>query len=529
MFARWLFVRLHAAEKALRQGRIDDACTAAMQTDLREHPRGQRLLDDLVKPLMARARLHRQAGRFREALADLDRLAELDRCGPDVLTLRQQIVEEMRQDVERAADRQEAYGRAAEQVRAGRLESGRIDLDRVEDPRQREELAGELNLRVQRMGQLLQQASEALERDDLLAAVRFWQDACQRHGRTRETDSFGLRLGAACRGTLERWYHEGRIDRLVAARSGLAVLVPLQPGLAECERIAALCARAVAQFAAADYSGLRQTLLRLKGVRGDVTWITAALDALANLAGAHEALLASPLGLYASTVDTRPGAGPGPRGRAPIDARPAPMPTVTNPDALQLRRPLLVLVDSGGSSLLVHPDRVRIGRGGGSVQVDVPIPGDLQSHHADIIRRGEDYFLDAYGPTEVNRRKVEHALLRDGDHIVLAGNAKMVFCKPSAKSASAVLRLSHRCRLPQDVSDVILFRETCLIGPVPSCHLRTHEGDGQIVVFERGGALHARQTAGKDWQMAPAQAIVAGQTLDFGDLRLTVKPYEVPA
>lgn len=522
MFARWLFVRLNAAEKALRQGRIDDAYAGALQPDLRQHPRAQRLCDELVKPLVARARLHRQAGRFRDALADLDKLETLDRAGPNVQTLRQQIVEEMHQDAARAADRQEAYGRAVEDLRAGRLESGRLNAERVDDTRKRDELAEEIDLRVQRARQLLQQATEALDREDVLSAMRYWQEACARHGRTRETDGFATRLGAACRRAVERWYEAGQMDRLMAIRGNMANLLPVEPALADCDRVVALCGRALAQFAAADHSALRQTLLRLKAARGGAAWIDTALEALTGIAAAQEKLMASPLGLFASTA-----------GEAGASACNEPSKAVVighvDPNALRLDRPLLVLLDGGGSSLLVHNDRVRIGRAGSSTAIEVPIPADIQSHHADITRRGEDYFLTAYGPAEVNRRRVEHALLRDGDHIVLGANAKMVFCKPSAKSETAVLRLSHRCRLAQDVGEIMLFRQTGLIGPSVSCHLRTHDDDGQFVLFERGGRLHVRQTAGKDWAAAPVRAVLAGETLDFGNVRLTVKPYEVQA
>ncbi len=523
MFARWLFVRLNAAEKALRQGRIDDAYAAVTQPDLRQHPRAERLLDELVRPLVARARLHRQAGRFADALADLDRIAAVGRAGPEVQALQQQILEETRQRANQAAEHQEACERVAEDVRAGRLESGRLDLQRIEDPQRRAELAEELDARVERAGQLLRQAGEALEHADVLAAARFWQEACQRHGRTRAADELAVRLAAACRAAVERWVDQGRIDCLAAARSALESLRPTVPTLVEAERLAELCRRAVEQFSADDYPGLRETLLRLKAARSGAEWVPAALSAVAKVAEGREALLASPLGVFASLT-----AAAGPRDAA--DRVPLEPPTVREvacePDTIRLERPLLVLVDGGGSGLLVRRDLVRVGRGGGATAVDVPIPGDVQSHHADIIRRGEDYFLTAYGPVEVNGRHVEHTLLRDGDRIVLGASAKMVFCKPSVKSESAVLRLSHRSRLAQDVSDVVLFRETCLIGPGPSCHLRTHEGHGQAVLFERGGGLHARQTAGPHWPSARLQAIVAGQPLELGDVRVTVKPYE---
>jgi hypothetical protein len=517
MFARWLFVRLNAAEKALRQGRIDDAYAAATQPELCQQSRGQRLLDELVKPLVARARLHRQAGRWTDALADLDRLVAAGRAGPEVQTLRQQIVEEMRARAGEAAGRQEACDRAAEHVRAGRLETGRLDLGQVDDPARRQELAAELDARVQRASQLLQQAGGALEGGDVLAAARFWQEAGQRHGRTQATDEFAARLAVGCREAIDRWVDQGRIDCLTAARTALAALTPIVPTLVESERLVELCQRAVSQFSKDEYAGLRETLLRLKAARSEAAWVKTALAAVAGIAEGREALLASPLGLFASV--TQP----------PIQ-RDVPAARIQGPaeagDAIRLERPLLILVDGGGSGLLVRRDLVRIGRGGGANAVDVPIPGDIQSHHADIIRRGEDYFLTAYGPAQVNGRRVEHTLLRDGDRIVLGTSVKMAFCKPSVKSESAVLRLSHRSRLAQDVSDVVLFRETCLIGPTASCHLRMHEGHGQAVLFERGGGLHARQTAGQHWQSAALQAVRSGKTLELGDVRLTVKPYE---
>jgi hypothetical protein len=526
MFGRWLFVRIGAAEKALREGRIDDACAAVEREDLREHTRGQRLLDELVKPLMARARLHRQAGRLRAALADLDKLAAFGRATSAVQTLRQQVAEEMQADVRADAEAQAAAGRAADLLRAGRLETMRADLDGVKDPQQREALAQELERRVERSGQLLAQAADALGREDVLGALRLWQEACRRHGRSGETDAFAVRLGESCRRACQQWFADGHVDRLLTAHAQLDPLIDREPTVAEGARLAELCARAATNLSAADYTNLRQTLLRLKGIRADVPWVNDALTALASLSDAQERLTASPLGLCASraappTVGDRPGktallAVAPLRGEYPVD-----------PHALRLEKPLLLLVDGAASALLVTGERVRLGRGGSAVAVDVPLPGDLHTHHADIIRRGEDYFLTAYGRVEVNHRVVEHTLLRDGDRLVLGSQTRMVFCRPSAKSDTAVLRLSHRNRLAQDVSEIVLFQDTCLIGPGVSCHVRTREGNGQLVLFARGGALHARQTAGDGWAAAPVQAVAAGQTLECGDVRLTVKPYEM--
>ncbi len=520
MFARWFFVRLSAAEKALDQGRIDDAYAVAAKPEFRRDERGEKLLDRLVPPLLARARLHRQAGRLSDALADLDKLAVIGREGPDVKTLRQRVVEQMRQGGVDAAAEQAAYARAAENVRAGRLETGRLDVQRIDDTRNREDLEGELQQRVERGAQRVRQASDALGRNELLVAIRYWNEARERFGRTAQTESLASKLAAAALRCVAEWHRDGKLERLMAARDGISALSAHDPALSECQRLIDFCARATGQLADADFDALRRTLLRIKAAGGDAPWLTAALNALAQVSEGRELLLASPLGLFASVAAVP--AGDATQVLAPRAARPAQPAHATDGHTAQ---PLLVLVDGGGSSMLLRNDHVRIGKAGTSATIDVQIPADLQSHHADIIRQGDNYFLTAYGPATVNRRSVEHTLLRDGDRVVLGTKGKFTFAQPSAKSGSAVLRLSHRCRLAQDVSDVILFRETCIIGPDASCHIRTRGVDGRVVVFDRNGELRARQTAGKHFLSNNVQTVQLGQTLEFGDLRLTAKSY----
>ena len=520
MFARWFFVRLSAAEKALDQGRIDDAYAVAAQPEFRRDERGENLLDRLVAPLLARARLHRQAGRLSDALADLDKLAAIGRDGPDVQTLRQRVVEQMRQGGADAAEQQAAYARAAENVRAGRLETGRLDVQRIDDTRRRADLEEELQQRVARGTERIQQASEALDRNELLVAIRYWNEARERFGRTAQTENLASRLAAAAQRSVADWHRDGKLERLMAARDGIGALAAHDPALAECQRLINFCSRATGQLAAADFDALRRTLLRIKAAGGDAPWLTAALDALAQVSEGRELLLASPLGLFAS-VAAAP-AGDETQALAPRDVHPA---RPVRQYAEHAGQPLLVLVDGGGSSLLLRNELVRIGHVGTTAAIDVAMPADLQSHHADIIRQGDNYFLTAYGPVTVNRRRVEHTLLHDGDRIVLGTKGKITFAQPSAKSGTAVLRLSHRCRLAQDVSDVILFRDTCIIGPDASCHIRTRGVDGRVVVFDRNGELHARQTAGEHFLSNNVQTVQLGQTLEFGDLRLTAKSY----
>ncbi|MBU0637445.1 MAG: hypothetical protein KKB50_01165 [Planctomycetes bacterium] len=518
-------MRLKAAENALNEGRIDKAYRAALESDLAEHRRGQKLRDDLARPLLARARLHAQAGRYRAALNDLDKLRAIGRGGADEHTLRHRVTEELQRTREQQAERDEAYARAADDLNAGRLASARLEIDRVEDSRHREQLREELDVRAERSAQLLEQARAALEAGDVAAALRYWEETCQRHGRSHETDTFARKLVPACRNALEDWFERGQLERFDALWSNAARLREIDPSFQGFERTAQLCARAAAHLASGDRDELRETLLRLRAARGEVRWLNEALEAVKALIESHDRLLSSPLGLLGFSLHKSPGIGTAAAAQAAHN-----VPERINPPrnrAVARRDPLLMLVDGTGSSLLVTGDVVRIGRAGGDAEIDVPVPGDIHSHHADIIRHGEDYFFMAHGPAQVNRREVQRALLRNGDRITLAPKVKLVFQKPSGKSDSAVLKLSDRCRLPQDVSNVVLFVDTCLIGPQASCHVRTREGQSRLVLFDRDGELLARMANADGSGVGSAESVALGQTREYGDLRVTVKAYRV--
>jgi len=526
MFSRWLFVRLKAAENALHDGRLDDAVQALLDAEVRRQARGQTLVDDLAGPLLARARLHAQAGRYQAALDDLERLAQLDRAGAEAAALRQRVESELHNRHHREADRRDAYNRAAADLEAGRLASARVAIERVPDDHRREALREELDVRVMRANQLLEQARQALEAGDVPGACRFWQSACERHGRSPEVDLFTGRLAAAVRDTLESHFVAGRLDQFDTLLRGVAVLGRVDASLSVYERLAAGCRAAAGRLSTRDFGALRAELLRIRAARAAATWLTDALAALAGLLEHEERLLASPLG----TLDGG--------NAAPLTPPPAPQP-LARPGNDPLREkanagparlvsdPLLLLVDSCGSSLLVTRSLVRIGRAGGDRTIDIPIPAEIQAHHADVLREGDDYFLMARGPVRVNDRPVARALLRDGDRITLGDKVRLRFSKPSAKSDSAVLKMSDRCRLADDVSRVVLFVDTCLIGPSASCHLRTREGESRVVLFDRAGQLFARMANADGRPVGDPEPVQLGQTHDFGDVRFTLKTYDV--
>jgi hypothetical protein len=285
---------------------------------------------------------------------------------------------------------------------------------------------------------------------------------------------------------------------------------------------------AVGELGREQFGELRRTVLRLQGLRS-AKWLEQLAPALQEIARQVDALWASPLGAMAqASVDRTMEI---PEGALLPDE---PRPRDTSPRAVQPASPrgtggLLLLIDGGGSSLWLTGDRVRIGRAGSSsARVEIPLPADVEAHHADIVRAGDDYFIVAQGGrVSVNHQSVARALLRDGDHVRLGGHAKFTFQKPSQRSGSAVLQLHHRCRLPHDVSAVVLFRDTALVGPQAGCHVRTREGTNQAVVFTQGDRWCVRAAPlGNRGVLGDVKQFRMNETLTVGDLRLTAAAYD---
>lgn len=532
MFGSWKNVRIKTARRAIAAGRLDEAWRILTLPDVADDPQADTLADELVRPLLARARVHAQAGHYDAALRDLDLLAQLQRGEPERSQLRERYVHE--RDAQRtqraAADR--AAHEAAERLRAGRLESGRAHLANLPPTPRRDALADELDARVKRSGDLLAQAAQALAAGDTAAALRYWQEARDRHGRTTESDDLAQRLTATIRADLDDALRNGRLEQYDATLTHAATLRQALPlPFEEHDRIAGLLRDAVRHVEQRRYYELRHTLLRLRGMARDAAWVTDALAAAADALAAHERLVGSPLSWlspqlsgYAAQAANAPAT---PAAHKHLSTEPPTLAAVDDPTAVQLDgRPLLLIVDGACSALLLSEDTIRIGRAGASGAIDVPLPADVQSHHADIHCGGDDCFIVARGPVRMNHTDVTRALLRHGVRVRLGRNGQLTYEKPSAKSETAVLVLPDRQRLPLDVSRVVLLRDTCLIGPQPSCHLRTREGESRVVLFTRRNRLYARLVGADERPAGPARPIVLGETQSLGDISLTVTNYD---
>jgi hypothetical protein len=261
-------------------------------------------------------------------------------------------------------------------------------------------------------------------------------------------------------------------------------------------------------------------------------WVKAAVEQLRELEDIRTALCAGPLG---DRMESETARGKGAAGRTGPERAGAPRrleDTVAIPDRIRttgaLPERLLLLVDGGGSYVLLRGDRASLGRAASDNPADVPVFSDVPERAASINRVEDDYFLFSARAVEVGGRKTKHQLLRDGDRIMLGRKAKFTFRLPSRKSSTGVLDLSDTTKMPNDVRRVVLFRHHATLGNGPSAHIRCQHAGTPLVLFERNGELWLRQRS--DGHVATeAVRLPLGEPVEFAGVSLVLEPWQTRA
>lgn len=513
MLSRWFNTKFRAAELALEEGRIDDAVRHLLAADFRD-PRAQPIVQELERRLLARARIHLIENRPGDALSDLDRL---EAFSPAHLEARADLRRRAVGRISATVDQREVQQAVQKALAEGRLTSLPAMIDSIHDERLREWARGQLQARTRKQSELAQALERSLDARDPLAALSLLRDLRQDHAVGTADTALEERLAQHLTGHLEELFHSGKLQALLDAVAQVAAFGAPR-GLSEWEFRAALLRRAAEALGSFDVRRLHDSLLRLSGMQPAPPWLAPALDAARNMLSARDQLVSGPLGLLDAISYAA-----GPQVRAVQTTREARgAESIPASPGADLHSPLLLLVDAGGTSLVIARSLIRIGRRG-AAGIDVGLPAEVQSHHADVIREKGDYILSARAPLRVNHRDVARAILRDGDRISLNRRARLIFRRPSARSGTAVLQLGDGLRLPEDVSQVVMLDDTCLIGPGPHMHVPLRAQVGRAVLFTRHGQLWGRVCGADGRAVGPSQPLPIEQTVQLGDVRLTLK------
>lgn len=517
-------ILLKKARIALRQGRLDEAYGIVTDGDLREHRQGQVLGEKLVEPLLSRAEKHLADGRMEDALADVERAANLGGNRPRTAALREKILAaltEMRRDTfrERAVlDSVRRHIRAGQVGAAeGRLEAvpmkvtRKIQLER-EVKRLREETdAAQTRLR------------DHLKHGELTAALEAAADALAGSAAESATRELVLEATRQAERALDEALVAGRLERAQALADGLEALNGVAPGDGRGREALALCRKAAEAMEAGDWREARVFAGRLRGVLPEAKWLKACEEKLGVIDDAIHFLRCSPFE-QASSPGSPPAAGGAVetgRKRATPDhdlgatvsvgatgdtdkavaGGPAVAPAQARGAGSSAGRRVL-WVDGVGSYLLFSQDRVTVGRAGSSARPDIALAADLEGVHAEFLRVDGDYFVVARGSVKVNDRAVERHLLADGDEVLLGKRARLKFRLPTSLSSTAILELGSGLRVSGDVRSILLIDENILIGGDGGCHVHAPSLHGRVVLRVDGQGFRLK---------SPEPIVVSGE------------------
>ncbi|HRX85619.1 MAG TPA: hypothetical protein P5572_11430 [Phycisphaerae bacterium] len=518
MFGGLISVRLKAAERALKDGRLDDALRMASEPDIAGHARGGRLLSGLGRAFLERARDHYRAERFTEALLDLGRA---ERCGADeaeVAALRAQVTVVAREVARQEADRKRRLEQARRYIDGGSLAAGRQLLQSaVGDDGDLEQIRKEIENRARRAADLVAQAENLYRQQRLAAAAEHLQRALELDAHSEPAMQLEARICADAVESARAAFAVGNIRRAAAELAELGKLAQHDDARGEIADWLRGAEDAARCFAAGRYEETAQRLRRLAGLAPRCTWLQQALKELEQVAAGLAALRSGPLGDVpgAGVADTQPAVA------ETILLAPPQAPSAQRESMLPVA--MLLLVDGGGSYLLHRGDRVSIGRAAAADPADIPLVSDLSARHAELLRVEDDYFLLSPHDAEVAGRRVRQQLLHDGDRVVLARRAKFTLNLPNRRTSSARLVLSDSTKMPHDVRCVVLFKQAAMIGRGPDCHVTCHSARVKLVLFERGGRLWVRpQRGGSELEIVP------GSPVEMDGASFVVRPWTAP-
>lgn len=514
MFGGLLSVRLKSAERALKEGRLDDALRMAGEPDIAGQSRGSRLLTSLATALLERARTHYREERFTEALLDLSRA---ERCGAsesEVSALRNQISAVAREVARQEAERKRRIEQARRYVEGGSLAAGRQLLESaVGDDGDLAQLRREIDKRSARAAELLAQAEGFFRQERTADAVEHLQRALQLDAHSESAMCLEAQI---CRSAVEdarAAFLAGNLRRAEAELAALGQLGRHDDARGEMADWLRCAAEAGAAFRAGRYAEASERIRRVAGMAPGVAWLQQTVAELERVETALRGLRSGPLGDAPAAVS--------PLEKSPIaETVLLPPPSVAAKAETLLPPALLLLVDGGGSYLLHRGERVTIGRAAAADPADIALVSDLSARHAELFRVEDDYFLLSPNEVEVAGRSARQQLLRDGDRIVLARRAKLTLHLPNRRSPSARIDLSDSTRMAHDVRRVVLFKQTAMIGRGSDCHVTCHSARTNLVLFERGGRLWIRPQRGGGELEVPLGAPVEIEGASF-----VIQPY----
>jgi hypothetical protein len=471
-----LILRIKQCERALADGRLDEAYDLARRPDVRTHRRGQELVQEIVRALIERGRKHLAQGCLPAAAADADKAVQLGGNLHDAVQLREAV-----RTAQRSVDcvnqqAAQAIALARRHADQGQLTVGQRVL--AESPVADARLNGlKQDLAARRAGldSAAQKATKAFDAGDWEAAIdqitatgrAGIQDVSLRQLSDRITDHVA-KLAAP-------QIEAGRLDTAAALLQKLAPLRTETTARQELRSTLEECSAISIAVAAGRQQEAETMLLRLQKKWPKAAWIAELSDQIRHWGQVQAALRTSPLLLLNPSSQV-----------APINGAAKPnLPPIMQPPRLPPSREesFVLHVDGVGSFRILPGPNVHIGPLSSTRPLDLPLMIDATTPLITLSRSDEDYFLSAEKPVTVNEVPRTTKLLATGDRIALGPRCRLTFKRPIPASGTAVLEVSG-ARLPNaGIRQVILMDREIVIGPSASAHIRADDVPAPVILL----------------------------------------------
>jgi tetratricopeptide (TPR) repeat protein len=516
-----VILRLKQCERALADGRLDEAFDLLRQPDIRSHRRGQDLVGDLVKALVDRGRKHLAQGRLTAAAMDAEKAVQIGGNLPDAVQLREAVHTAQNGQARVNQQAGQAIALARRHADQGQLTIGQQLLveSPVADPRL-EDLKRDLAARREGLEASLKKATEAFDAGDWKAAIDHilmaGKNGTQDPALRRLADRIADHVATEAMPHLE----SGRLD---AVATLLARLDRLPVGTAAARQLRTTlnqCAIASAAIAEGRQQEAEESLRRLQVMSPGAKWIGELVEQARQWGAVQTAMRTSPLSLLTlngglknpKTPVLRYSEEPGHREKSGSSEY---LRTGVVGSTL---RSIVLHVDGVGSYLVLTGSPVSIGPRTSARALDLPLMIDASSQTISLSRSDEDYFLKADGPATVNEVPCVSRMLNNGDKIGIGTRCRMTFRRPSAASSTAVLDVSG-ARLP-----TAAIREI-VIGPGGSAHIRSDDMSAPVVLVRCDDGLACRSAVEitiDGQRMGNGATLPTGVPISIGSLRLVI-------
>src|SRR5688572_3234659 len=313
-------IQLRKARHALRAGRIDEAYAIATDTRLGDHRKRQVLLEDLVSPLLDRAKHHLDAGRAEDALADVERARVAGGNRPALVDIREAALGRLHQ-ARLMKDKERQLMASIE----GHLGEGRLGAGAERLAAAPEDRAEELRRRIERCrreaAEARDEARTRLSRGEIAPALERARSAYSLESDDRETRELLHECAREAESAISKALLEGSISVAVSILERLGGLDEIAAAAERWREPVELCDKAARAISDRDWARARVALKRLLSIVPKAAWATAAEKKLREVEDALAEIEAGPLGRRLSALGAGASAGTG----AAAAARKAPL------------------------------------------------------------------------------------------------------------------------------------------------------------------------------------------------------------